>query len=165
MTRVWLGCAVSLLFACSTGDVTDAPVVGGDDDEEEFDLLCSAELALTGTFTPEGSLDPELGCQPAGTWTIQASVSDMGSCDTINFESEYVYTVTVDPDTNEQTIVYQGDSTNVDTKVTANGSACAGTFRHISADGKELLNIRPYFEDSTEITGKAEYEVYPISQI
>ena len=165
MDRILIGLAFSFLLACNTGDVVNTPDVGGDDDEEEFDLTCSAELALPGTFSPEGALDPDTGCQPAGTWTIQTTVSDMGSCDTINVESEYVYTVTVDPDTNVQTIVYQGDSTNVDTKVTANGSACAGTFRHISADGKELLNIRPYFEDSTVINGKAEYEVYPISQI
>ena len=157
-----------LTFACDAGQATtgggssdgDDHVFVDDTDDADFGLVCSGELSLSGTFTPDPNAPATDGCQPFGTWTVNADVSDLGSCDSMDDAvGEYIYTISLDADTGEKNITYQGDdpSNPANLKQSIAGSTCRGQFAH-SIGGVEL-NIQP-FVNGTEITGKADYERY-----
>ena len=155
-----------LTLACGTGETTtggggnddDEDIFVDDNDDELFGIACSGELSLTGTFVPDQSVPATDGCQPSGTWAVNADVLDLGTCDNMDEAvGEYVYTVSVDSDTKEQTINYQGDDPEnpANLKVSSAGSTCRGIFVHYI--GLVELNVQPFL-NGTDLSGTATYE-------
>ena len=133
----------------------DADPLGNNDDRIE----CEATFSLTGSLVPSVTPDPDAGCVPNGTWTVDLAVLDAGNCaEAFEWEAQYVYEVTGDNEIGF-TYTYVGDPTNEDVflKVTAAGSLCNGSFEHYTNGTKDLLNIKPTEQDFN-LTGTAYFE-------
>jgi hypothetical protein len=129
----------------------------------EPDILCRAELAVTGNLQPPGAPPlAEEGCVPFGTWTVNVEMVDQGECQEVPFYNQYVYEVTPEPNEGGYLVVYTAEpmSENVQMKITEGGPGdCEGSFEHHSGDGKAILVLKPHERDLA-ITGHAYYEVF-----
>lgn len=154
----------SLASGCLLGEGTEQPAR----------LLCSAELAVTGTFQPSdgagGGTDPEdpdsgWSCIPSGRWTVDVAVVDTGDCDEVPIQDRFTYTITPDTESarGDYLTVYDGDPEGQAsyTKVTIEGP-CIGNFEHFSPDGKEATILRPYVDTEIgfDIAGTGVFELY-----
>jgi hypothetical protein len=175
-------CLVSgLLGACVTGDDPTGGGGGGGggggsgSDGNTLDRVCTAQLAITGTFTPgqAAPLNPDgttyVGCWPIGTWKFSATVS-MNTCATAPTmlpEYAFVGSVTTDPQTGDplQNFMYTTDpSAHTIVHVSeASNAQCEGEVDVYSTDGKQIWNMKPWLATGT-ITGEGEYSLYNSNQ-
>lgn len=159
-----LACGALLAAAGCTDLGNVGPGMG--DDDTAIGLACEAQLAITGTFAPEGTGVSEEGdCDPIGTWTLRVEVEDPGDCAEVPLQPEYVYTVTKDE--YGYLVTYQDDPESLYsfTKVTIEGP-CQGNFEHYSQDGMERTLLKPYTLDPvTTFAGSGVYEVYDNDQL
>jgi hypothetical protein len=164
------------LLAAGCGDLgTVGPSPGDGDGDGDGDggtgpadpLLCQATLSVTGTLAPSG-ITPVDGdpCIPFGTWTVDVTLADQADCASVEFDAQYVYVVSQDPDSGSYAYSYPADpnNPNIHLRVSAEGSACEGTFEHWSDDGKTLVLLKP-FEDGLQLTGSGTFETYNVSQL
>ncbi|MCG8424736.1 MAG: hypothetical protein MJE77_43150 [Proteobacteria bacterium] len=164
------------LAGCGLGS-SDGDDDNPDPDQGALGVLCTADLSVTGTFAPTNAPpapdpndpnDPGWSCVPEGKWTVDVQVSDQGNCSEVPIAAQYVYTVTVDAETEEYIATY-GDDPNSDfsyLKVSIEGP-CIGNFEHFSTDGKQVTTLRPHTADNPDdltITGSGTYELFNSSQ-
>lgn len=123
---------LSLMVACGVGS-DPAPGPGNTDDVDER-IQCTAELTMAGTFTAAAALDPTMGCQPAGTWNVTATVADMGTCTSVPLKASYVYTVAGMG--HQSSITYSGTGDETALQISAGGDgSCKASFEHIASGG------------------------------
>ena len=117
---------------------------GGDTGSSGASITCTAQIALTGTFTAPAALDPTGGCQPDGTWMMTATVTDAGTCANVPLKASYNYTVT---GVGRSTKVAYGDTGGeFQGVIEASGDGlCIGSFEHILADASNFdqLTLHP----------------------
>jgi hypothetical protein len=160
------------LVGCSVGgdddSSPDASQAPPPDSPAEVLPLCTAQIAVSGTFTAAAALDPARGCQPQGTWAVTATVSDKGTCTTVPLKSGYSYTLSgAGRDTK---ITYtKANGEEFQGAVTGSGSGgCEGSFEHIQTDSSNFdqLNMhaflpRPMAADTElAITGTGEFRLW-----
>jgi hypothetical protein len=159
--RLLLALALTLALApaCSLGDATT------DDDDDDIigdpDILCTAELTVTGNLAPAGATPgADDGCIPMGTWTVNVAVADDGGCTDVAVEAQYIYNVTL-AENGTWAVAYPADPA-ADTYLTMRSSGpgdCEGTFQHTSADGTQDMILKPFERDLT-ITGSGTFDQY-----
>jgi hypothetical protein len=171
--RSVLALGVLGLAGCSVGgddggsSMPDAPT-GPQTDATEVVALCTAKITLSGTFTAAKALDPAGGCQPDGTWAVNATVSDKGTCTTVPVKTSYSYTLA---GTGHDTkITYtKASGEEFQGNVTATGSGgCEGSFEHIQTDGSNFdqINMHAFLPKPTAadtqlaITGTGEFDLW-----
>ncbi|MEP6863295.1 MAG: hypothetical protein ABJE66_21905 [Deltaproteobacteria bacterium] len=171
--------AICLLGACTTGDDPGAGGGGGGggsgSDNNTLDRICTAQLAITGTFVPgqAAPLNPDgstyEGCWPIGTWTFAATVAmnDCATAPTMLPSYAFVGTVTTDPQTGDplQNFMYTTDPTahTIVHVSEASNAQCEGEVDVYSTDGKQIWNMKPWLATGT-ITGEGEYSLYNSNQ-
>src|SRR5438874_3032024 len=110
--------------------------------------LCTAQLAMSGSIAAPAAPDPTLGCQPAGTWTINVQVSDMGTCSAVNVPA--TVTISVTGDAHNETITHT-PATGEDDSLQINGDndACNGNFELVIPDGSQFdqIELQPHTGD------------------
>jgi hypothetical protein len=155
--------AMSSLAGCSTGD--PAPMANG--------MSCSASLALTGTFTPDGTRPAAYdGCWGAGQWAFTASVMS-NTCSDSPAITPYQFTAASEPDMNGDLIVDQftlvapdpGTVMNI-VKISQLGAAqCEGEVDLCSPDGLKVFQLRPDLIEANGngISGQGEYLEYTMA--
>jgi hypothetical protein len=164
-----MGCQVGGGDGGGGGGMPDAPAGPPPVDGPEPTALCTAQLTLAGTFTPTGTLDPLLGCQPQGTWEITATVSDQGACANVPLKASYSYTLMGTG--RDTTIAYamKGTAEEFQANVVATGSGgCEGGFEHILPDGNNFdqVNLHAFLpkpmaaDTQLAITGTGEFELW-----
>jgi hypothetical protein len=120
-----------------SGSVTDSGSTGAS-------IMCTAQVALAGTFTAPAALDPTGGCQPDGLWMMTATVTNAGTCTNVPLKASYIYTVTgVGRNTK---IAYSDGPGEFLGAIEASGdAACVGSFEHILPDGSNFdqLTLHP----------------------
>jgi hypothetical protein len=146
--------------ACTSGDTT---TING--------MQCTAELSLTGTFTPDGSRPAAYdGCWGAGTWAFQAAVMS-NTCDSSpSLSPMYQFTAASELDPQGDPIVDKftlntpdGSSVMNIVKISQLGAAqCEGEVDICSADGTHVFELRPDLTEAvgTGITGQGEFLQY-----
>lgn len=160
------GCLVLLASAiwsgCDTGTATPGP--GSNENEPS----CTAQLTLSGTLvTANGQPPPaDQGCVPAGTWKVQVTVSDKGTCTDVPVKPLYEYVIAgVGRATTIDYNAAAGEEVNTSLAAGGNGE-CEGSFEHISmsavAGNYNLIALKPYFSKGTlVIKGNGSYELWP----
>ena len=146
--------------ACS-GD--DGAVTHADATPERV-ALCTATLALSGTFTPSRTVDPAAGCQPVGEWAVEAAVSDMGDCTAVHSGSSYSYTATDMvgsdgvPIPRTVAVTHNSPATGEDDTlvITGDDGKCTGNFDMILPDGAMFDEIQLQPETPRFATGPAD---------
>jgi hypothetical protein len=117
---------------------------GTDSGSTGASITCTAQVALTGTFTAPAALDPTGGCQPDGMWMMTATVTDAGTCANVPLKASYVYTVTgVGRNTK---VAYANQTGEFQGVVEASGDGvCVGSFEHILSDAANFdqLTLHP----------------------
>lgn len=159
-----VGCGVGEGSGVNTPDaptpIPDTPV--------EVKPLCTAQIALTGTFTAAADLDPLGGCQPQGTWQVTATVSDKGTCSTVPLKSDYSYTLSgAGRDTKITYSKASGEEFQGHVIATGSGG-CEGSFEHIVSDSANFDQLslhaflpRPAATDpELAITGTGEFQLW-----
>jgi hypothetical protein len=107
-------------------------------------ITCTAQIALTGTFTAPAALDPTGGCQPDGTWMMTATVTDAGTCANVPLKASYSYTITGVGRATK--VAYGASGGEFQGVVEATGDGiCVGSFEHILTDGSNFdqLTLHP----------------------
>jgi hypothetical protein len=139
--------ALAALGACSPGSVGGDDVVGGDDDTSlPGTALCEATLTLTGTMVSSGEVPSmDLGCVPQGTWTVNVTVSDEGSCGTVSIPTTWTYEVAGTGHNETITPTNNTDQEGVLGIHSLGSGVCEGSFEHIwpSADGFNVVLLKP----------------------
>ena len=107
-------------------------------------ITCTAQVALTGTFTAPAALDPTGGCQPDGTWMMTATVTDPGTCANVPLKASYSYTVT-GVGRNSKVAYSDGGGEFLGAISASGDGVCTGSFEHIQPDGSNFdqLTLRP----------------------
>lgn len=155
------------LAGCGVGNGADDDQLPPEDANEES-ILCTATVALSGTFTAAAALDPLAGCQPEGTWAVTVTVSSKGTCATVPVKASYRYTLT---GTGHNTQVTYAKATGEEFQgnVSAGGSGqCSGFFEHIQPDGAnfDLIALHPLLPKPTTavldlpISGSGDFELW-----
>jgi hypothetical protein len=155
------GLAIGLsLVACTSGDQM---TVNG--------MQCTAELTLTGTFTPDGSRPAAYdGCWGAGQWAFSAKVTT-NMCDSSpSLSPMYQFTAASeadpqgDPIVDKFTLVTPDPSTVMNiVKISQLGAAqCEGEVDICTGDLTNVFVLRPDLTEATgnTITGQGEYLKY-----
>jgi hypothetical protein len=148
------------LAACTSGDTMMAN-----------DMSCTAQLALTGTFTPDGSRPTAYeGCWGAGTWSFAATVSSNTCENAPALSPSYQFTAASEPDMNGDpivdkfTLVMPDPSTamNIEKISQLGNSQCEGEIDICPGDGTHVYILRPDLTESTgnTITGQGEFLSY-----
>ncbi|HEY0192832.1 MAG TPA: hypothetical protein VGC42_17060 [Kofleriaceae bacterium] len=143
--------------------------VGGGDDKPPDDTtpLCTATLTVSGTFTVASGavLDSTAGCQPDGTWTINAATASKGSCSAVPVKAMYAYTIAgTGRDTSTTYATGAGEDFTGAVEATGTGN-CEGSFDHIVKNGNNYdeFNFHPELAKATDgatslaITGEGTY--------
>jgi hypothetical protein len=168
---------LALLTACGVGD-NDKPELPSTPEPR----LCSANLAITGTFTVNGTVPDDVnnttkmppgdgmpdftGCWPTGTWQFNLAVTD-NTCDPApvpaadyRFRTDYVNDVGGEPQY-MYTLVAPALTTPYRLKVSSGGGGlCEGLIEIYSADGLQSWNLHPAlnsFNMSGPLSGVGEY--------
>lgn len=163
---VAVGSAAALLTGCDPGSVDD----GGQVTDE---LLCSAGLTMTGTFTVGTPKPAEIsGCWPIGTWTFTAAVGEHDCAAAPTPLPQYQIRVdrdltSEDPDFSWiYTYVTDPNDATADVSVTSGGGGlCEGIVMVYSADGKTVWNMHPALQADNTLNGTGDYEVHTINQV
>jgi hypothetical protein len=146
--------------ACTSGDTT---TING--------MQCTAELQLTGTFTPDGSRPAAYdGCWGAGTWVFQAAVMS-NTCDSApSLSPMYQFTAASELDPQGDPIVDQYALVTPDpatvmniVKISQLGNAqCEGEVDICSQDQTHVFVLRPDVTEAAgnSITGQGEFLQY-----
>lgn len=146
--------------ACTSGDTM---VING--------MQCTAELSLTGTFTPDGSRPAAYdGCWGAGTWAFAATVMS-NSCESApSLSPMYQFTAASELDPQGDPIVDKftlntpdGSTVMNIVKISQLGNAmCEGEVDICSPDGTHVFQMRPDVTEASGngITGQGEYLQY-----
>ncbi len=123
-------------------------------------------MTLSGSFAPPGAPPTaDLGCVPAGTWTVSVTLPDSGDCGDVPAGiDQYVYTVTGEG--RDQDVVYtaaSGEDVTLSIHAGGNGE-CEGSFEHIwpVGDGTfHVVQLKPYFEPGTLVMlGSGTYQLW-----
>ena len=140
---------VALGTACS-GD--DGGVTHVDAAPERV-ALCTATLALSGTFTPSRTVDPTAGCQPVGAWAVQVTTSDMANCTAVHDSAAYNFTATDQvgsdgvPIPRTVSVAHNSPASGEESTLTITGDngSCTGNFDMIVPDGAmfDEIQIQP----------------------
>jgi hypothetical protein len=154
-----------VIAGCGVGDAT-GPGGGGDDDGVDVDerppqVLCEAQLTLTGTMTPPGTPPTaDLGCVPQGEWVITATVGE-NDCGEVPLSGSYTYTVT---GTGHETQITYGGTEQSTVGIHAGGNGnCLGSFEHIwqGEGGWNVLLLKPNLEPgTTTIDGTGTFQLW-----
>jgi hypothetical protein len=169
--RALLAFGVFGLVGCGVGggdtspDASQAPPP---DTTPERVPVCTAQLAVTGTFTAAAALDPAGGCQPQGTWAVTATVSDKGTCTTVPLKSGYSYTLSGTGRDTKITYTKDNGEEFQGTVIASGSGGCEGSFEHIQTDSSNFdqLNLHAFLPkpmaDDTElaITGTGEFQLW-----
>jgi hypothetical protein len=159
-----VGCGVGGSDGGTTPDAPQAPP----QDSAEVLPLCTAQVALSGTFTAAAALDPAGGCQPQGTWAVTATVSDKGTCTTVPLKAEYSYALSgTGRDTKIAYTKASGEEFQGNVQATGSGG-CEGSFEHIQTDGNNFdqVNLHAFLpkpmaaDTELAITGTAEFRLW-----
>jgi len=133
------------IAGCGVGGGDKVPVDsstggGSDTGSSGASITCTAQIALTGTFTAPVALDPTGGCQPDGTWMMTATVTDAGTCANVPLKASYSYTVTgVGRNTK---VAYADTGGEFQGVFEASGDGlCIGSLEHILADGSNFDQV------------------------
>lgn len=138
------------LVGCGVGESGGQTPPGPD--ANELSPLCIATVALSGTFTAPAALDPLGGCQPEGTWQVNVTVSDKGTCATVSVKTSYSYTLTgVGRSTQITYSKASGEEFQGNVSATGDGQ-CSGFFEHILPVGADFAQIalRPLLPEPTD---------------
>jgi hypothetical protein len=169
--RALLAFGVLGLVGCGVGggDTTpDASQAPPPDTATEILPLCTAQIAVSGTFTAAAALDPAGGCQPQGTWAVTATVSDKGNCATVPLKTEYSYTLT-GTGRNTKIAYTKTNGEEFQGAVAGSGSGgCEGSFEHIQTDSSNFdqLNMHAFLpkpmaaDTELAITGTGEFRLW-----
>jgi hypothetical protein len=161
------GSAAALLAGCDPGSV------GDDDGQVTDELLCSAELTTTGTFTVGTPKPAEInGCWPIGTWTFTVAVGahDCSAAPTPLAQ----YQIRVDRDLTAEdpdyTWIYSyltdpNDMTANVSVTSGGGGLCEGIVMVYANDGKTVWNMHPGLQADNSLTGAGEYEEHTVNQV
>lgn len=172
--RLFLSLALPFgLAACDTGSVDPNDDGGGNGgnggtngEDPAPTLVCTANYDITGTFVAANEPNPDIGCDPAGTWTVTLTETENDCADAVPIDDEYVYVIGGDPD--GWTYSYNGtdeaDLPNTFLKHQASGSECSGSFLHFIEDTNSILNVRPVVIGAA-LEGVAEFERYSEPQL
>lgn len=160
-TAVALGVA---LAGCTLGTVGGGGPVGNDEDQRPAEVLCEAQLTITGTFAPPGTPPgAELGCVPEGTWTVNVAVGDEGDCGAVPIATTYTYTVVgTGRDQMIQYTTQTGEEIWLNIHAGGNGE-CEGSFEHIwpAEGGFNVMLLKPWFEAGTQtMQGTGTFQVW-----
>ncbi|HEX4422408.1 MAG TPA: hypothetical protein VH165_31055 [Kofleriaceae bacterium] len=172
---------VATTAACGVGgddDASPSKQQGGvDDSNQKNGVTCTAELKISGTFTPgtparptdPDTMMPVTGCWPVGTWTFTAAVSTNTCATAPTPLAGYSFTLNRgdDPDglglsdTLANTTASQpaGELNHVAMDTSAQG--CTGHLELGSMDGLDYWNLNPVLLNSVtdnSLTGTGEYE-------
>jgi hypothetical protein len=146
MNRTVLG-SLMIVAGCGVGDPGGSVTPGDDVDER---IACTAELTMAGTFTAAATLDPTMGCQPAGTWAVTVTVADQGTCASVPVKASYDYSVVGTG--HDASITYQGTGDETLLQISATGDgACSASFEHINAasDNFNQFELHPLVPEPT----------------
>jgi len=150
------------LVACTSGDSQSMMA---------NDLQCSAQVSLTGTFTPDGSRPAAYdGCWGAGTWMFTASITS-STCDSNPaIAPSYQFTAKSEADMNGDPIVDVFTLNAPDPSTMENivkisqlgNSMCEGEVDICSPDMLTVWQLRPDVVEATGngITGQGEVIKY-----
>ncbi|MDX2087393.1 MAG: hypothetical protein SFX73_06070 [Kofleriaceae bacterium] len=178
-----LGFVISLttLAACGVGDDGELP-------STPEPRICSATLAITGTFTigamvpdrvnnnnnePPGDGMPDFtGCWPTGTWTWTMTVGESNCATAPAPEASYSFRTDYLPDANGEpqysyTLLAPQLTDNYRLKVSSGGGLCEGILEIYANEGKESWLLHPaldVFNQSGPLTGEGEYAMWKESQ-
>lgn len=170
MLRIAGVCALVVTTGCLVE--SDQPPVTG---EDMLGRVCTTEIAVTGSFmqtkAPPVHEDgtPYTGCWPIGIWTFSASYGT-GDCETkpallaqYQFKGEemfdgdgiqyQVFTYMTDPAVRHRVKVSQGGD-----------GLCEGELNLFSADGKEVLILKPELYADLHLGGNGELQIYKSDQ-
>jgi hypothetical protein len=159
----WLGFA-----GCDVGGADDADDDPMPQDANSQAIVCTASLALSGTFTAPAALDPLGGCQPEGTWAVTVTVASQGTCATVPVKASYSYMLT-GTGRNTQINYTKASNEEFQGNVSSGGSGqCSGFFEHILPSGSNfaLISLHPVVPKPTDavttlaISGSGDVELW-----
>lgn len=156
-----------LLMAAAAG--CDPGSVGSEQDE----IVCSAQMNITGTFAIGAPQPAEIsGCWPIGTWTFQLAVADHNCSAAPTPLAEYQIRVdrdvaSEDPDyTWIYTYVTDPNDTTAHVGVTSGGGGlCEAEVILYQDDGLTVWNLHPALQADMTLTGLGDYEEHTVNQI
>jgi len=130
MTRfAWIA---FVLAACGDDSIQQPP---------ERMSLCTADLAVAGTIQAPTAPDPTMGCQPAGAWTINIQVADMGTCTNVSSIPTSI-TVNVTGSQHNEMITHTKVSGEDDQlEINGDNGACNGSFEFVIPNGSQFDQI------------------------
>ena len=147
-----IGAGLLVVFAACSGD----PPGGGSGPAPDSNTTvgCEAQLAITGTLTASAATDPTGGCQPAGTWSVTVTVSDMGNCTAVPLKTPYTYTVTAPSGGPGTNITYGGGGEST-LNINGDDGRCNGSFDHIVPNGSKFdeIHLKPRTPPFAQVTG------------
>ena len=166
-SSVFFACSsiIALATGCDPGSVD-----GGNTDE----LLCSAEMNITGSFAIGDPKPAEItGCWAVGTWTFSMVVGATNDCspapvplpqyqlkierDLASEDPDYTLLYTYLTDPNDMT---------VEMSVSGDGGGLCEADLVIYADaGKTVWNLHPSLQADNSINGLGDYEKHTLNQI
>ncbi len=162
MKRIFSAGWMVLLCGCFEIGGGDPPFNPVDPQGGAQDIICEAELSLTGSLAAAATPDD---CIPTGTWTVNVTVADDGGCEDIDIAGTYVYEVTGDQEVGyTYTFPNDPDNENILLKVSSVGASCQGDFKHYSDDAMTVIVLKP-FEEDLALSGSGTYTVASGPQI
>ena len=147
------------LVACTSGDSQSMMA---------NDLQCSAQVSITGTFTPDGSRPTAFdGCWGAGAWDFKATITSSTCGSNPALASDYQFTAASEPDMNGDPIVDKfalvapDPSTMMNiVKISQLGNAqCEGEVDICAPDMLTVWQLRPDLVEATGNTLSGQGEV------
>jgi hypothetical protein len=163
----------SVIFACSSlvafAAGCDPGSVGSDTDE----IVCSAPLAITGSFAVGTPKPAEIsGCWPIGTWTFAMTVGEHDCAAAPQPLAQYQIRVDRDLASEDPdfawlyTYVTDPDDMNADISVTSGGGGlCEAEVMLYANAGKTVWNLHPALQADNSLTGLGDYEEHTQNQI
>lgn len=157
LPRIALASPLLAVLAC------DGSVAADDPNDPLKNVECEAQVTLTGTFQTSLSPAPtaEEGCVPDGTWTINTTVSSMGTCAAVDVRSQYVLTVVNTAAAGERpnrtvTLTGADPAADITANIHAGGDGeCLLSFESITptADGKfHVVLLHPVVDGEVSLT-------------
>lgn len=162
--------SIALATGCTTGSVGDDTTPGDDGSSDE--VVCSADLTLTGTFAVTDPQPAEIGgCWPVGNWQFTASVTNNTCATAPQLAPSYAFSIARDlaspePDYNFTMTVTAPSDPAATIGIQSSASGCTGLMAVYSADGKTYQNLHPAQQGagSTTLIGHGTWEVHTTDQ-